>query len=414
MFATLTEAINYHILQGKCDPETICLAELMRFAMEGGDRPKFLGEEDMTLMDVLGIYESLWEHSKKPLRKEPLMKSMRELYGGRLSAPVVLRMVMEPAMMDHKSQRSFIQSVMRIQNNGDWGKGQCPVKVADIPGKGRGLVAKRDIKEGELVGIYPVDWVIYGDQHQEWIKKQPRERPDMKMPFEDQHTWSMYNGLLGEGDLYNKENFNMMEQSIRDNEGVITKELETYGYTCLGQEAEDSEKWRGYDDVTSETWAHPKINHPNEWAVIHMGNDGLYTPGMTKDDYAELNKGCKTDGPVNINLDFICIAVRDIKAGEEIQDSYGENYWFNGIVTKDMDACLDRKNKGRVKKFKAKYKKHDETRKGLWKKLHDAILRSYDPEQDIHQLYEEDRLSFHIFVNDDGKTSLGQMLRTQD
>lgn len=420
MFTTLAEAIKYCIAQGNCADETIMLAELMRFGMEGGDRPKFLGPEDMTVIDAIGLYENLWEHTKKPLRKDPLMKSMRDMYEGRLPAPIVLQIVMEPAMKDHKSQRSFIQSVMKTQNQGDWGKGQCPIKVADIPGKGRGLVAKRDIKEGELVGLYPVDWVIYGDQHQEWIKKQPRERNGMKLPFEDQHTWSMFNGLLGEGDLYNKENFNMMEQSIRDNEGVITKELETYGYTCHGQDAEDSEKWRGYDDYTSETWAHPKINHPNEWAVIHMGNDGLYTPGMTKDDYerrAKLNKGPRwrsSDrkcGPVNINLDFISVAVRDIKAGEEIQDSYGENYWFNGIVTKDMDACLDRKNKGRVKKFKANYKKHDEKRKEMWKMLHDVILRSYDPEQDIHQLYEEDRLSFHIFVNDDGKTSLGQMVR---
>lgn len=412
MFNTLTDAINYCIKAGNCDDETVMLAELMRFGMEGGDRPKFLGEEDMTVTDALGLYENLWEHTKKPLRKDPLMKSMRELYDGKLPAPVVLGMVMASAMKDHKAQRTFIQSVMKTQNCGDWGKGQCPVKVAYIPGKGRGIVAKRDIKEGEFVGIYPVDWVIYGDQHYEWIKKQPREREGLKLPVEDQHTWSMFNGLLGHGDLFNKENFDKMEQSIRDNEGVITKELETYGYTCHGQDAQESEKWRGYEDYTSECWACPNIKHPNEWAVIHMGNDGIYNCGMTKDDYEKVSEGSK--GDVNINLDFISVAVKDIKAGEEIQDSYGVNYWFNGLVTKDMDACLDRKNKGRVKKYKANYKKHDQKRKGMWKMLHDAVLRSYDPDQDIHQLYEEDRLSFHIYVNDDGKTSLGQMVRTQD
>ena len=421
-FTTLTEAIKFcqDNYLGVMPDESIKLAELFGWSMEGGDIPKWFPKKCI-IEEAICIYKTLWDHAKNPRNQDPLLKSLRETYGGRLPAPAVLRVVMDCALRDHENQRFFIQSVMMAQNDGDWMKDECPVKIADIPGKGRGLVAKRDIKAGELCGIYPVDWVIYGDQHWDYIKKRPREarKDGLKLPFEDQHTWSMYNALLGSGDLFNEENYKMVEGLIRDNGGIITKELETYGYTSHGKTGPESQRWRGYEDLVSETWAHPKIKHPNPWAIIHMGNDGVYHPGITKEEYNRENnkhglKSTNGDSAVNINLDFISVAVRDIKEGEEIQDSYGENYWFNGIVTKDMEASLDRKNKGRVKKHKAKYKKMDANRKRMWRTLHDTVMSSYPEEDEIQTLYQEDPLSFHIVVNEEGRTMMAQHIRRKE
>jgi hypothetical protein len=420
-FTTLAQAIQYSKDHLGAPDLSVRLAEVFGWAMEEGDWPKWFPKKCM-LEEAICIYRTLWDHAKDMRNRDHLLQSLRETYGGRLPAPAVLRAVMDCALRDHENQRFFIKSVMRAQNDEKWCVDECPIKIADIPGKGRGLVAKRDIKEGEIVGLYPVDWVMYGDQHFDYIKKKPNEcrKQGGKLPFEDQHTWNMYNALLGTGDLYNEENFNLIEGMIRDNDGIITKELETYGYTSHGKTAPENEQWRGYEDLVSETWAHPKIKHPNPWAIIHMGNDGVYYPGITKEEYKAENSrnglsAIPGDFAVNINLDFVSIAVRDIKAGEEIQDSYGENYWFNGIVTKDMEATLDRKNKGRVKKHKARYKKMDKDRKESWRTLHDLIMRSYNDEDEIHKIYDEDPLSFHIVVNEEGRTMMAQHIRrTED
>ena len=377
-----------------------------------------------TLMEVWPKYCMIWDHVKNPRNKDPLLDSLRKTYGGSIPPIYILRPLMGCATRNHESQKVMIDSVQFTQNQP--GGDQCPIKVADIPDKGRGLIAKRDIKMGEVVGIYPVDWVMPGELHSKHIQAQPivpgMKASEKRWPFTDAHTWSMYNGLLGHGDPYNPESAEMIEKEIKENKGVVPKTLETYGYTSHGDPAPETEQWRGSEDLVSECWAHPFVNHKNKWAVIHYGNDGLYKPGITKEEYdADGEKhrqqvlmnesGTTGPQPTNINLDFLCIATRDIAEGEEIQDAYGSNYWFNGVMTKDMEASVDKKNKGKLKKYKAKYKKYDTERKMRWRMLNKLVLSSYDKEDPIHQAYANNPVSFHIVTSAEGKIQMCQKVK---
>ena len=83
---------------------------------------------------------------------------------------------------------------------------------------------------------------------------------------------------------------------------------------------------------------------------------------------------------VNTTLEFISVATRNIKKGEEICDTYGGGYWFNGKVNQHQMANLDRSNRGRVKKFKKKRKEFETFRKEAWYQMLDVTAKAYEEE----------------------------------
>jgi len=348
------------------------------------------------------------------------MRSIRQAdspCGGKLSGGQILRSIMECAGRDWDCQERLIRSVMKFQAQ-EYKTGECPSTMKDFPGKGRGLVANRDIKEGEIVGFYPVDWFLNGRDHKGLITG----KPEGPIPIQDQHTWSMYQGLCGDGNReHEPENYTKTADEIIENNGIITKMLETYGYTFHGDEMEETDLWRGYQDMCSESWADPRLKHKNDWMNIHFGNDGIFCLNQTKEEYiikchdnAQAVQDWRFDDIIsNVMLDYVAVALRDIKEGEEISDSYGPDYWWNGRLSKSDEANIDKSNRGKVKKYKAKKKKAEKDRRHAWHTLIQTVVGTYNELPEEHEDYPGPRELWEPEIEGGGITGMTLMIATR-
>ncbi len=95
-----------------------------------------------------------------------------------------------------------------------------------------------------------------------------------------------------------------------------------------------------------------------------------------KDEIHE--KGEKHTAKPCTNLDFVSVATRDIKKGEEVTTTYGSGYWFHGKVSEHDKAVVDKKNRGRVKKLKNKKKKFQADRLEKWNQFLWRLSETYE------------------------------------
>ncbi len=226
---------------------------------------------------------------------------------------------------------------------------------------GKGVFATRDIKKGELIAYYPMDWVSdsrlcpsnnqdepYSIDHQKWICIQNA-------------------GIIGYGNPHDKQgNPERILAELREAEGRMTHRINDYGFSFAGED--------GYVHI----WGDPLVNQPNSWFRGCMINDGGYFVGQTpegyKKEFLKMELG-DSDSKCNTKLSTRMIASRDIKEGEELLTIYGCEYWFGGAMTQEGDEkpidedcnyqphdaivirdAFNKCNKGQKKKAKEKKK----------------------------------------------------------
>jgi len=219
---------------------------------------------------------------------------------------------------------------------------------------GKGLFASRDIKRGELIAYYPMDWVA--DSHLCPIQ-------DNGDPYStEQQKWiCIQNGaIIGYGNPNMPDDAERIMNENREAAGGVSNRLMDYGYSFAGQD--------GYVHI----WGDPECKHKNSWFRGHIINDGAYHKGQTQDGYDKMfqEAQCGDANKINCRLSTRITADRDIKKGEEILTAYGSDYWFGGIMSpqgvkkeydpecytpKDAAVCRDamfHMNTGQKKKAK--------------------------------------------------------------
>jgi hypothetical protein len=210
----------------------------------------------------------------------------------------------------------------------------APVEVFNTE-FGRGLRATRDIKKGDLVVYYPMDWVSDSSLA-------PCDENTGEKLSDEQCKWICLQnaGIIGYGNPYSPGPAGVIMDKLRDNLGRITRDLNDYGFSF------------GTDGGAVHIWGDPDAeNHKtNNWFLGHMINDGGYHPEQTKEGYRELNSNLQNEAQniptpsqdCNVLLDTRIRAMRDIKKGEEIKTFYGQEYWFAGGV--DVNGKMDKKD----------------------------------------------------------------------
>jgi hypothetical protein len=347
--------------------------------------------------DAITLYEDLYKWIKNYRKHDAETKKMIRQNPFLTRGHIIMRSILAIAHRTHEEQEHFIKSVMELQADGDWRKGECPCEIGATK-YGKGIIATKDITAGDVIGIYPVDLYMPGSLYHKMVDSKPHfsaddgVAPTKAFPFMDQHVWGVFTANLGITNPHEPESDVFIRESIVDNGGILPQKLESYGYTCHGAKLPVDQQWRdNFDDYVTEGWAHPDIKHKNEWALIHMGNDGLFNKDTMEsvEDYDEANmkhidelekNSDWHEEAVNTTLEFISVATRNIKKGEEICDTYGGEYWFNGKVNQHQMANLDRSNRGRVKKFKKKRKEFETFRKEAWYQMLDVTAKSYEEE----------------------------------
>ena len=399
---------------------TLIIMELAKQHTDAPSRPAWF-PQPCGIKDAIKMYEKLRNWRQDTRRHNNTDKELFALDGGYFltSGFMILRSIVSVATRDHESQEHFIRSLQKFQTEGDWRPGQCPVKVAPTQ-YGNGLVAQRDIKAGEITGIYPVDLWMPGKAHLEAIKD-PLLNPLRNQPFMDQHIWNVFHANLGITNPMEPSSDPIIRNMIVEAGGVLPQIMESYGYTIHGGDLPEEEQWRTMKEYITETWAHPDIQHANEWALLHLANDGIYNPVTMKEegDYIEASDKHKdhinesgdrhTHKPCT-NLDFISVATRDIKKGEEVTTTYGSGYWFHGQVSEHDKASVDRKNRGRVKKLKNKKKKFLTTRLESWNNFLWKLSETYeDDTKDLIQegLQDPVRRTKHYIAVTEGQPQMG-------
>ena len=246
---------------------------------------------------------------------------------------------------------------------------------------GEGLFATRDIKQGELISYYPMDWVSdsrlcppqgddkpYSLSHQKWICSQNA-------------------GIIGYGNDYDKQgNPQRIIKELRESEGRMTHRINDYGFSFSG------------DDGSVHIWGDPLAKQPNSWFRGCMINDGAYFVGQTPEGYRkEFMKMTVNDkdSKCNTRLSTRMIASRDIKKGEEIFTVYGEQYWFGGALHQDgteeevendkvyephhaviVRDAFNKCSQGQKKKAKEKKKALIEHQNDLFKEFREKLAES--------------------------------------
>ena len=202
----------------------------------------------------------------------------------------------------------------------------APVEVFNTQ-YGRGLRATRDIKKGDLVCYYPMDWVSDS-------ALAPTDQHTGEKMSDEQCKWICQHnaGILGYGNPNTKGIAQVIMDKLRENLGRITRDLNDYGFSF------------GMDGGQVHIWGDPDAeNHKtNNWFLGHMINDGGYHPDQTREKYNEGQRDLQeeTQGvptpsqECNVLLDTRMRASRDIKKGEEIKTYYGAEYWFGGRTDK--------------------------------------------------------------------------------
>ena len=209
--------------------------------------------------------------------------------------------------------------------------GECPVKVSKVPNRGKGLVASRDIDVGEVIALYPVDWMV--------------KETDFKPAQDDNGLPRTINAIVGQqaqwgnlqclafgiGNENEPANCARMVAALIKNDGINTPMMREYG---MNLDADGG----SMKDRTC-VWADPTFKHECDWMLAHMSNDGMFTPGMTGDQYMKIQKSFrkpfKTKAEIKkmtttMTLGLVCRARKKIRKGEEVVTHYGKEYWFNG------------------------------------------------------------------------------------
>ncbi len=234
---------------------------------------------------------------------------------------------------------------------------------------GKGLRATRDIKKGELVCYYPMDWV-----------SDPSlcpEREDGRDAEIEKWMCLQNAGVLGYGNPHDQDSAQKIMDKLVENSGRITRDLNDYGFS-FGSTV----------DGICHIWGDREgENHKkNNWFIGHMINDGVYHIDQTKEGYeaeskkvfaAAWNGDTLEDSIVNVRLNSRMTAIKDIKKGEPIHTIYGSEYWFSGGHTPEGESdhlhetfCRHRYNTmstGQKKKAKKKIKDITTTQRQTFK-----------------------------------------------
>lgn len=166
------------------------------------------------------------------------------------------------------------------------------IKKSSIHGKG--VFAIKDIKKGQLITLYPSDYMIWNDR-----------KANVYAYVPGAHLAECDKAL----------SFKRMSEKER-------------------------KKWNEYNFTVDTTFS--IIGHPlllsNPSYLGHMCNDGAKmskNDAKSKHTYLEQTKKKRNAEYKKIDKDGCCIgivAVKDIKKGEEVLVSYGYNYWINCLA----------------------------------------------------------------------------------
>jgi len=233
---------------------------------------------------------------------------------------------------------------------------------------GRGVFASKDIKKGDLIAYYPMDWV-----------SDSTLCPKNEKPFTDgEIKWICLQnaGVLGYGNPYDKQgNPQRILDELYEAEGRITPRINDYGFSFAS------------DDGAVHIWGDPLCEQPNSWFRGCLINDGAYHPKQTEEGYMkEFEKMgySKLLSKCNTRLATRMIASRDIKKGEEILTYYGEEYWFGKGQVRDGKGNCDHNcrhhvvnltSKGQKKKAKDKKKRQQLVQNATFKELREGLLQ---------------------------------------
>tara|TARA_R110000803_G_scaffold193382_1_gene256313 strand:- start:315 stop:1688 length:1374 start_codon:yes stop_codon:yes gene_type:complete len=203
---------------------------------------------------------------------------------------------------------------------------QIPCSIQEIPGKGRGLVANRDINPGEVVACYPCDWAV-DETHFKEAKPNNGIPETYNFICGDRTKWgNLFCLTFGFGNDNEKRNQANMIKALKENAGITTDTMRCYGLNLDANETGER----------TCVWGDPTAEHENNWMLAHLANDGIMKKGMTQDQYKQKikrrpgDRGAEWCPETNITLSLVCRARRPIKKGDEIQTHYGDDYWFSG------------------------------------------------------------------------------------
>tara|TARA_R110000803_G_scaffold69876_1_gene132476 strand:- start:319 stop:1668 length:1350 start_codon:yes stop_codon:yes gene_type:complete len=287
-----------------------------------------LVREQQMMMDYWQAPEKETDHgSLKMLRfmVEYCVKDSGMLRGNDCHTTFLLAIMEEGQIKDIEETNRQAKAMMLFQSNplaetlmNKVLGGDIPLSLEPDAFGGKGLVANRDIKIGEVVALYAVDWTVNEDVFEP-------DLPDNGLP-------KLINALCGSrakfanlfclpfgyGNASEPENMNKMIQSLEDYGGIVTTKMRSYGLNL--------DVGMGTDERTC-VWADPDFKHVNPWMIAHMANDGIFKKGMKATKY---NQAVKIMSGTNMTLGLVCRARCAIKAGETVTTHYGADYWFSG------------------------------------------------------------------------------------
>ncbi len=175
------------------------------------------------------------------------------------------------------------------------------VKVDVSLGRGRGLFAKRDIKSGELITCYPGDIVL----HHVGISEGKRK---WRTFISDR-----YEGFLGGKNLPNID-FDHMFELNKDYAIIGIRDLDQDS-SYLGHFVNDFCKVTVDEQTDLKT-----ITEKSKAAIAGVQRSMLYQKLSME------NMNCVI-GAVLGGMHVVVVAIKDIKAGDEVFASYGIAYW---------------------------------------------------------------------------------------
>ncbi len=300
-------------------------------------------EEDFDFEKSFEIIEAFIKRFMKILTKQEKAKAALEEHG---DLTQIFTQQFEQLLYGNWYNRKLI--IQWFQKNS---QRICDESPTIIKGSkyGRGVFASRDIKEGELIAYYPMDWVSD-------TKLYPKKKDNKTSYSTDQMKWICLQnaGIIGYGNPYDKAgNPERIMKELREEEGRMAHRINDYGFSFSSK------------DGGVHIWGDPLCHQPNSWFRGCIVNDGAYHTDQTKEGYCkEFNDMvmCRRFSKCNTRLSTRMTATRNIKKGEEIMTVYGEDYWFGGGENTEEGGdrqwfsrhhLLNLKSKGQKKKFKA-------------------------------------------------------------
>jgi hypothetical protein len=334
-------------------------------------------EEDFDFEKSHEIIDIFIKRFMKIIDKSPeALEAMKELYKGHGDLKEIFQQEFERLLYGNWYNRRLI--IEWFHKNSQRINDEAPTILKNTK-YGRGVFASRDIKRGDLIAYYPMDWVSDS-------KLVPKQKDTNTETFsEEQLKWICLQnaGIIGYGNPYDEQgNPERILQELRESEGRMCSRINDYGFSFAS------------DDGSVHIWGDPLVNQPNSWFRGCMINDGAYNPKQTEEGYYKefmnMARGLRVS-KCNTRLATRMTASRDIKKGEEILTVYGKDYWFGGASDQEGENiekfnwnsrhnALNLKSRGQKKKFKAKKKEMAKTqnegfemfRRGLLERLQEG------------------------------------------